>query len=264
MKRFMHISNLIALVFVALVLLFAYGLLKYAPATAPEDTHTQQPGTTDATDEPGTTNEPGVTNTDAAAQLKEQQAKIKKLTEVRQKLINEIVAKSSELKLDIDIDMNTGAVRFSESLFFETNSEKINSRGEEYLKKFVTPYLSILLGENGRDYIDQIIIEGHADDGGSFIYNLGLSQRRSFAVASYIFNNGLVKVPGVVAPEKYISIGGRSYSQPVIIGGAVDRDKSRRVEFVFRLKDEELIAKIYDILEGVEEGVEKGVKEGEE
>ena len=43
-------------------------------------------------------------------------------------------------------------------------------------------------------YVSEIIIEGHTDTNGSYIYNLELSQQRAFSVAKYCLteSNGII------------------------------------------------------------------------
>lgn len=182
---------------------------------------------------------------DNEARIKEMETKLAQsqngtadLTAVRSRITGELAAKFSSLKLPVDIDSQTGAVRFSNALLFDVNKETINADGQNYLKKFMPAYLSILLSSANMKYIDQIIIEGHADDGGTYQYNLGLSQNRAYAVADYIFSQKLVTGSGFTDISKFFTISGRSFSQPVIVNGTVDRKLSRRVEFKFRLKDE--------------------------
>jgi len=48
----------------------------------------------------------------------------------------------------------------------------------------------------------------------------------------------------------YLTANGRSYSQPILNeAGSIDRKKSRRVEFKFRLKDEQMIKELQRTLE---------------
>ena len=44
----------------------------------------------------------------------------------------------------------------------------------------------VLFSDEYRDYVSEIIIEGHTDSVGSYIDNLLLSQQRAYNVASYV------------------------------------------------------------------------------
>lgn len=50
-------------------------------------------------------------------------------------------------------------------------------------------YLDILLKSGYEEYIAEIIIEGHTDRDGSYMYNMKLSQERAYSVAEYILSD---------------------------------------------------------------------------
>ena len=120
----------------------------------------------------------------------EMQAKDQKIEEVlgvKTRIIEELSKAFKDSNLEMEIDPQTGAIRFSSGVFFEYNSAEISEAGRINLESFVPQYLSILLSEEFKDDISQIIIEGHTDEQGSYLYNLRLSQNRSVAVVEEIF-----------------------------------------------------------------------------
>ena len=62
------------------------------------------------------------------------------------------------------------------------------------INQFLPKYCSVLLRDDYREYVSEIIIEGHTDTNGSYIYNLELSQQRTFSVAKYCLteSNGII------------------------------------------------------------------------
>lgn len=62
------------------------------------------------------------------------------------------------------------------------------------INQFLQKYCSVLLRDDYREYVSEIIIEGHTDTNGSYIYNLELSQQRAFSVAKYCLteSNGII------------------------------------------------------------------------
>lgn len=184
--------------------------------------------------------------------LLKQEENIRKMSEVKNRITNELVDALGKLELNMDIDKQTGAVRFSEALFFDKNKKTINKNGEDYLNKFFPVYISVLLSDTNKNYIDQIVIEGHSDEDGYYLYNLELSYKRAYEVAKYILYRNLHKTSSVEFPEKYISVNGRSYGQPVQLDGVIDRQKSRRVEFKFRLKDIDINKEMQKNLQGAD------------
>ena len=99
------------------------------------------------------------------------------------------------------------------------------------------------------DYVAEIIIEGHTDSKGSYIFNLELSQDRALSVATYC-----LQLPGLTAAQRellqnILTSKGRSYSDLIYNPDVTENmDASRRVELKFRLKDTEMIQRMNEIL----------------
>jgi putative chemotaxis protein motB len=113
-------------------------------------------------------------------------------------------------------------------------------------------YLKIFTeNKNFMSRLDQIIIEGHSDDMGSYLYNMDLSQKRANEVFKYIYTTlGNFSKSEREELEKYITANGKSKANLIYKeNGEVDRAKSRRVEIKFKLKDEEALNKIKKTLE---------------
>ena len=101
-------------------------------------------------------------------------------------------------------------------------------------------------------YFSEVIIEGHTDTDGSYMYNLDLSQKRALSVCQYcleyIANDNRFDEASI---RNLLTANGKSWSRPVYKedGVTIDKDASRRVEFKFRLKDDEMIDTMKEILE---------------
>ena len=111
----------------------------------------------------------------------------------------------------------------------------------------------MLLGDSFSPYVAEIIVEGHTDTDGSYMYNLQLSQNRALAVAAYCLDekSGLLTESELNDLRGLLTANGRSWSAPVYAtDGSVDMGASRRVEIKFRLKDDEMMAQLAEILEG--------------
>src|SRR5699024_4309846 len=122
-------------------------------------------------------------------------------------------------------------------------------QGRKNLEKFVPQYIGILLTDEFQKHISKIIIEGHTDQEGNYLYNLNLSQERSWAVVEEIFSSDFNDFSGKGELKKVITSNGRSFTQPIYKeNGKVDSEKSRRVEFKFRLKDEQTIKNIQELV----------------
>ena len=130
---------------------------------------------------------------------------------------------------------------------------KLSDDGKTFLKQFLPQYFNILLNDQFKDYVSEIIIEGHTDTDGGYLFNLELSQERALAVATYCLTDDGSVLPAqqVEALRTLVAANGKSYSDPILNqDGSVNMDASRRVEFKFRLKDEEMVNQMLDILNG--------------
>jgi chemotaxis protein MotB len=179
-------------------------------------------------------------------ELQEQKdKKIEEVVSVKSEIIKALTEAFKESNVSIEVDQQTGAIRFPGSVLYEYNSSELSAEGKEFLKVFVPQYLGILLQDRFKDEISSIIIEGHTDKEGSYLYNMKLSQERAYSVLDYIYND---EMPGFEVREiskTYVTANGRGFIQSLTDeNGEYSADLSRRVEFLFRLKDDEAIEAI--------------------
>lgn len=184
---------------------------------------------------------------DYRTELQHKQREIDRMLGLRKDIIQALMDEFKGTNLQLDIDEQTGAIRFPGGIFFAVDSYNITDEGKKYLRQFVPRYAKVLLGPEFRDYIAQIIIEGHTDDDGTYLYNLELSQNRTLEAAKYILG-GDFDFTYKDLLKKYLTANGRSFSHPVLKNGMIDKAKSRRVEFKFRLRDEEMIKELREAL----------------
>lgn len=142
-------------------------------------------------------------------------------------------------------------------MLFRYNSVTLTPDSQESLREIIPLYLDVLLQDQYRDYIAEIIIEGHTDTDGSYISNMELSYNRASAVAKFCLDekNGLTK-DEIERLQHLLTVNGRSYSDPIYSAPSanshteeIDMAASRRVEIKFRLKEDEMIEKIATILQ---------------
>ncbi len=154
------------------------------------------------------------------------------------------------------VDAQTGSITFSSDVLFRYNSSYLTAESKESLKNIIPMYLDVLLQDQFREYIAEIIIEGHTDTDGSYQSNMELSYARANAVAEFCLDkrNGLTEEE-IEQLQKILTVNGKSWSNPVYqkdtVGNStseVDMTASRRVEIKFRLKEDEMIEKIAGIL----------------
>lgn len=185
-------------------------------------------------------------------QMEEQQEQIDELIGIKMDIIRELSKTFQNSNLSIEIDEQTGAISMDSNVLFQTNSSTISAEGLTFLDDFLPLYISVLLHDTYRDYVSEIIIEGHTDTTASYMYNLNLSQERAYSVAAYCLDeqNALLPTEQLEQLRNMMTANGRSYSNPIYNeDGAVDAEKSRRVEIKFRLKDDEMISQMQLLLE---------------
>ena len=178
----------------------------------------------------------------------------KKQIEISKELIENL----KEANIEAQVDKTTGDVKISDMELFELGSANLSPKGKAYLSKLVPIYINTifskkeLIGE-----IENIIIQGHTDSHTfsgiknpdiSYMKNMELSTARANAVANYVFQTNYDKQYNPKL-RKMLIVEGRSYSDPVLVNGKEDYNKSRRVEM--RLKVKKL-----DITEALFHGVQ--------
>ena len=183
--------------------------------------------------------------------LEEQSSQIEQIVGIKGQLITALNQKLTENQIQLQADPSTGAITVEDTILFASNSNELRTEGKEFFREFMPVYLNVLLQPEFREYIAEIIIEGHTDQKGSYLYNLELSQQRAWSVAEYFFDekNAFLDEDVMETLQSLITVNGCSYKNPVYKqDGSVDADKSRRVEIKFRLKDQEMIQEMDEIL----------------
>ncbi len=185
------------------------------------------------------------------ALMSEQQQKLDNIIGVRTELIEELKEEFGNSDLSVAVDEKTGAITFDANILFDYNKSTLTAAGKEFLSEFLPRYVDVLLSPKYKDYISEILIEGHTDTEGNYLFNMELSQKRALSVAEYCLgdNSSILTDDQLNELRSVISATGRSYSNPIYDeNGEVDMEASRRVEFLFRLKDEEMIREMIEIL----------------
>ncbi len=172
-----------------------------------------------------------------ASSLLEIHAEQEQRNVIKKQIVEDLVDKLGQ-KYPVEIERQTGAITISDGILFGFDETSLTEQGKEFLKGFVPDYTDILLSnEKNREYVAQVIVEGHADNVGSYEINMEKSLGRAYTVAAYIFNQN--EFPGFPYRENLKAIltaNGRSNMDQ-----KETAELSRRVEFKFRLKDWDLM-----------------------
>ena len=185
------------------------------------------------------------------AQLKDQQAQIDQIIGVKADVIEALKNEFSKNNINVDIDAQTGALTLEASVMFDYDQAELTDASKQALEQILPIYCKVLLQDDYMKYLAEIIIDGYTDTDGDYSYNLQLSQQRSLAVAQYLLDiqGNFLDATQSQNLEKYLTVNGHSMANPVLdANGNVDKDASRRVEVKFRLKDEEMIDELNQLL----------------
>ena len=171
----------------------------------------------------------------------------------------------SKNNVSVDIDAQTGALTLNANVLFDYDKSELTDEGKQELADILPIYCKVLLQKDYKKYLAEIIIDGYTDTDGeeifkeevssydfsSYDYNLELSQKRSLAVAQYLteIRENFLSSDEISELQNYLTVNGHGSANPVLDSdGNVDKDASRRVEVKFRLKDDEMINELNQIM----------------
>ena len=185
----------------------------------------------------------------ANAELAATRSELQDIVSIRTDIIGEL--QNAFNSSNMQVDAQTGSITFSSDVLFRYNSASLTADSKQTLKAIIPLYLEVLLQDAYRPYIAEIIIEGHTDTDGTYKSNMNLSYNRANAVANFCQDpkNGLSEEK-IEQLRQLLTVNGRSFSNPVYYENSTEINMagSRRVEIKFRLREDEMIEKIADIL----------------
>ncbi len=199
------------------------------------------------------------------AQLADQQKQIDKIIGVKAEVVESLRKEFSKNDVNVDIDAQTGALTLDANVMFDYDEAELTEEGKAALRQVLPIYCKVLLEKEHLPYLAEIIIDGYTDTDGDYSYNLELSQQRSLAVAQYLLEiqGEFLDAEESKSLENYLTVNGHSMANPILDEqGNVDKDASRRVEVKFRLKDEEMINQLNEIMTQSEGEDKKTAKKG--
>ena len=176
--------------------------------------------------------------------LQDQKAKIKSLTGIKIKVV---AALKEELGDKIAVDKQSGSLRLASNILFDKGSAILKEEANAELKQVFEEYIGALVTNTKiRPHLDRIIIEGHTDSDGGYLYNLDLSQKRAFAVMNFLLTLDFAREHNI---KPLMIASGRAYLDAIKVDGVEDKDASRRIEIKFRLKNEDAMNEIEKVLD---------------
>ena len=187
--------------------------------------------------------------------LATQQKKIDNIIGVKADVIEALQKEFSKNNVSVDIDAQTGALTLNANVMFDYDQSELTDEGKEELANILPIYCKVLLQDDYKKYLAEIIIDGYTDTDGDYDYNLELSQKRSLAVAQYLteIRENFLSADEISDLQNYLTVNGHGSANPILDSkGNEDKDASRRVEVKFRLKDDEMISELDQIMKAAE------------
>ncbi len=176
--------------------------------------------------------------------LQEQKAQIKNLTGIKVKVI---AALKKALGENITIDPKSGSLQFASNILFEKGSVELKEEAKGKLREVFEEYMETLMSDvEIRTHLENIVIEGHTDSDGGYLYNLDLSQRRAYEVMNYLLTLDFAQKNDI---KPLMAASGRAFMDAIVVDGVEDKDASRRIEIKFRLKNEDAMHEIEKVLD---------------
>ena len=162
------------------------------------------------------------------------------LEQIRDSVV-QVMGDSSKVKID------NGNIVFNEGVFFDVGSYAIKPGAGEMLNQLSKVFERFLSDENNLQYVDSIVISGHADSTGNAQDNRTLSSNRANAVLGYLLESGGY---GLQQYSSFFSASGYGDTRPVASNDTEEgRAQNRRIEISIVLKDDSIMNIVNDYLE---------------
>lgn len=176
---------------------------------------------------------------------------IERILGIRAEILRRVKTRFQQSGSEVTFDAKTGAIRLGSNILFEEGSARLSGVGKQTLGRVIPIYYEALLGdEKLREHVEQIVIEGHTNsnysqehrDERAYLFNLRLSQKRAYEAMEFIVEEG---VGESYQAKSLLAANGYSHSRPILDESNIeDKERSRRIEIRFRLKDEESLSKL--------------------
>ena len=184
----------------------------------------------------------------ATAEILELRGQMETIVGVRRSVLEQIrdsvvrvMGDSSKVKID------NGNIVLSEGVFFDVGSAMVKADAYPMLNQLIEVFERFLADEDNLQYVDSIVISGHADSTGNRQDNRTLSSARANAVLGYLLDNGGGRL------QRYANCfcaSGYGDTRPVASNDTEEgRAQNRRIEISIVLKDDSIMNIVNSYLE---------------
>lgn len=157
------------------------------------------------------------------------EVKLNELLRLKNDFIAELFTAFTAAGIKVKIDESSGEIVIDNSVLFGGDSAVITEQGKAFLDKFIAVYASVVCDEKYKNFISEILVEGHTAPLATSTYESGLplSKERADNVAEYCSAEEK-ELANLLEPV------GCSNSRPIKNSdGSVNLEASRRVAFRF-------------------------------
>jgi chemotaxis protein MotB len=146
----------------------------------------------------------------------------------------------------VQYDARTRTLTVRDEVLFDFGSDRLRPEGVKLVRAVGVRFVPRLLSDTVVDRnIEAIVVEGHTDTVGTYLSNLGLSQRRAQNVMRTLVETtyGLDYAPRL---RELLVASGRSEVEALeaVSNGRYDDARARRIVLRVRLRDEELLRRL--------------------
>lgn len=147
------------------------------------------------------------------------------------------------------IDEKDLLIRFSgPRVEFDFNKAEVKPQFKDILSDFFPRYVKIITLPKFKDNIEEIRIEGHTDNKGTYFHNMELSQNRTRSVLNFVLENTNYITTEKAWIQLNLTANGLSYSKPISDNDSeLGQSLNRRVEFRIRINAEKQINNILKV-----------------
>ena len=134
---------------------------------------------------------------------------------------------------------DTGSLVLSESVLFDRGSPALKANSKAVLDQLAIGFANFLANSDSAQYVDTIVIGGHADSTGDESYNRSLSSNRATNVLQYL----MTTQNSILNPyAQYFCAAGYGSTRPVASNDTPEgQAQNRRIEISITLKDESVL-----------------------
>lgn len=146
-----------------------------------------------------------------------------------QELMEQIRQDSREFP-EVRVDSSTYRIDLGNIVHFDSGRADIAETGSRFLRTYIPVILKTQATALGREWIRRIVVEGYTDQDGTYLFNLGLSLRRSESVVCTLLNSPNSDEPPLSDEQRQqivnlFLVGGYSFNSI-----KASKEESRRVE----------------------------------